>query len=64
MVNVVASWIAWRLLVMSRLRRLVIFVIFGLSALIVLDNANSVEQVRSLSSVAATTPMVTEDRID
>jgi len=43
---------------MSKLRRLVIFVIFGLSALIVLDNSNSVEQARSLSSVESTAPVV------
>ncbi len=43
---------------MSKLRRLVIFVIFALSAVIVFDNAHSVEQIRSLASVELTASIV------
>ena len=46
---------------MSKLRRLVILVIFGLSALIMLENARSIEQTHSVQAVDATAPFATAD---
>jgi len=49
---------------MSKLRRLVIFVIIGLSALIVLDNARSIESTHSLPTVESTAPVVTSGLVE